>query len=156
MRLLRFTIDEHRYGVAGDAVAEIVRAVAVTPLPRAPAVIRGIIDVRGTIVPVFDLRRRFGIPERPVAPADHFILVRTSSRVAALHVDTVTDLVDVDDRATTDSTRQVTGAAEVAGVATLPDGLVLIHDVETFLSRAESDTLSAALDAQHGTITSRS
>jgi purine-binding chemotaxis protein CheW len=150
MQLLCFTVDDHRYGIASDAVLEIVRSVAVTPLPGSPAVIEGVIDVRGTIVPVFDMRVRFGQPSRGVTPADHFILAQTPSRVAALHVDRVQDLIDVPPNAKVDITGQVPTARHIAGAATLADGMVLIQDVATFLSSSESDSFEAALVARNG------
>src|SRR5471030_561625 len=121
MRLLSFTIDDQRYGVSSDAVVEIVRAVAITPLPGAPAVVEGIIDVRGAIAAVFDLRARFGRPAQPLDPGQRFIVVRTASRLAALHVDHVLDLMDVDDRSASDLKQQVPGARHISGVAALPD-----------------------------------
>lgn len=148
MQLLLFTLDSSRYAIASASVAEIVRAVAITPLPGAPGVVAGVIDVRGKLVPVFDLRRRFGLPTREVDPADHFIIARTQSRTAALHVDQVLDLVDIDEQSIADPREHVAGAPLVAGVAMAEDGLALISDVEMFLSRAEQDTLDAALAAR--------
>ena len=155
MRLLCFTIDGRRFGIAADVVIEIVRAVAITPLPGVPVVIEGVIDVRGVIVPVFDLRNRFELPPRRLEPSHRFILVRTLSRLAALHVDDVLDLVDVADHSTSDLQQAVPGVRHIAGVATLPDGLVLIHDVETFLSHAESEALDSVLAARSGTAAAR-
>ena len=154
MRLLLFIIDDVQYAVRSEAVAEIIRAVAVTPLPNAPPVIEGIIDVRGRIAPVFDLRLRFGRPSRPVAARDHFILVRATTRLAALHVDRVLDLIDIDDSSIDPIGSQVS-SAHVAGVALLPDGMAFIHDVDTFLSAAEAETLDAALEASAGAGRSR-
>jgi purine-binding chemotaxis protein CheW len=151
MRFLLFLIDDARYAVRADAVAEIVRAVAVNPLPNAPAVIEGLIDVRGELAPVFDLRRRFGSTSRPVDIADHFILVRATNRLAALHVDRVLDLADVPDADVSRVADYVSQADHVAGVATLPDGLALIHDVDAFLSAAEADSLDAAIAAAAST-----
>jgi purine-binding chemotaxis protein CheW len=148
MRFLLFTLDEGRYAVSGDAVAEIVRAVAVTRLPNAPAVVEGVIDLRGLVIPVFDLRRRFNLPSRAIELADHFIIVRTTRRMAVLHVDRVLDFADIDDHAVTELDGPVHAASHVAGVATLADGLAVIHDVETFLSRAEEESLDAALAAE--------
>jgi purine-binding chemotaxis protein CheW len=150
VRLLFFVIDDIQYAVRSDAVAEIIRAVAIRPLPNAPAVIEGIIDVRGRIAPVFDLRLRFGRASRAVKASDHFILVRASARLAALHVDRVLDMIDVDDTAVDPMGEQVANVSYIAGVALLPDGMALIHDVDTFLSAAEADTLSAALEASAG------
>lgn len=155
MRLLSFILNHQRYGIASETVSEIIRAVAITPLPGSPAVVEGIIDVRGAIVPVFDLRARFALPAKPLEPSDQFILVRTSARTAALHVDQVVELLDVDNHSVSDSNRQLPHSASIAGVATLPDGLVLIHDVDTFLSAAESDTLQSALDARQTADTQR-
>ncbi len=152
MRLLRFSLDNQLFGLSAATVAEIVRAVAITPLPRSPGVVEGIIDVRGTIVPVFDLRQRFGYPERPLSPDDQFVIVTTSARQAALHVDRVIDLVEMDDASVADPSAVVTGVPHVAGIAQLPDGMVLIHDAETFLSAAEADTLELALDVRAGAV----
>jgi purine-binding chemotaxis protein CheW len=148
MRLVLFTLASARYGVSADDVVEIVRAVAVTPLVGAPSIVKGLIDVRGVIVPVFDLRARLGLPSHAVQPADHFILVRTPSRIAALHVEGVSDLVEIDEREMTESRAQVPSTEQIAGVATLPDGMAFIHDVATFLSQAESDSLAAAMAAR--------
>ena len=149
MRLLLFVVDDVQYAVRSDVVAEIIRAVAVTPLPNAPAVIEGIIDVRGRIVPVFDLRLRFGRRSRPVTPADHFILVRASTRLAALHADRVLDLIDVGDASVDPLGAQVSSSLpQVTGVALLPDGMALIHDVDAFLSAAEAASLDSALERE--------
>jgi purine-binding chemotaxis protein CheW len=94
---------------------------------------------------VFNLRRRFGLPPRDVEPADHFIIARTSARVAALHVDRVVELIHIDDAAVADPTKQVAESPLVAGVALMDDGLALIYNVDTFLSRAEAESLDSAL-----------
>jgi purine-binding chemotaxis protein CheW len=145
MRLLLFTIDDGRYALRAEVVAEIVRAVSVTPLPNAPSVIEGIIDVRGRVVPVFDLRKRFGLPSRELDVADQFVIARAATRLAALHVDRALDLADVDDAAVTSLAAEVPSAQHITGVATMPDGLALIHDVDAFLSAAESASLDAAM-----------
>jgi purine-binding chemotaxis protein CheW len=150
VRLLLFTLDDTRFAIRAEAVHEIVRAVAVTPLPNAPAVVLGIVDVRGTIVPVFDLRRRFGLRTKDVGVADHFILARSAHRTAALHVDTVLDLVEVNDADVAPIGRDVPVDHRLAGVATLPDGMALIHDLDAFLSAAERDSLELALAASGG------
>lgn len=147
MQFLLFTIDSASYGIAADAVGEMVRAVAVAPLPGAPAAVTGIIDVRGAVVPVFDMRVRLGAPRRAVSPEDHFILVRSTGRTVALHVDTVVELVEIDPNAIATASAELPSAPHIAGVALLPDGLALIHDVDSFLSAAESETLATALTA---------
>lgn len=145
MRFLIFTVDSARYAIAAETVQEMVRAVAVTTLPGAPDAVAGIINVRGSVVPVFDMRLRFGAPQKPVTPEDHFVLVTATGRTVALHVDTILDLVDIDANAITSATATLPSTRYIGGVAPMPDGLVLIHDVDTFLSGVEAETLNSAL-----------
>jgi purine-binding chemotaxis protein CheW len=142
--LVTFTIGGERFAVDAATVDEVVRAVALTRLPGAPAAVAGIIDVRGETVPVFDMRIRFGLEPRPLHPDERFILVRTPDRRAALRVDETGWLVDVP-LAALRRPPIPEGARHVAGTVALEDGLVVLHDVATFLSRAETETLDAAL-----------
>jgi purine-binding chemotaxis protein CheW len=128
-------------------VRELVRAVAITPLPHAPSVIEGVVDVRGCVLPVLDVRARFGLPARPLDPSDHFIVASAGPRGVILRVDRATHLALVDEASV--QTPQTLGpsAIYVAGVAKLEGGLVLIHDLTTFLSAAEAASLDEALHA---------
>jgi purine-binding chemotaxis protein CheW len=146
--LVTFELGEVRLAVDAARVREVVRAVAVTPLPGAPDVVEGVIDLRGETIPVFDTRRRFGQQPRPVEPADHFVIVETGERTAALHVDATGWLLEVPADRITAASELTSGARHIAGTATLPDGIVAIHDVATFLSRAESELLDEALADQ--------
>jgi purine-binding chemotaxis protein CheW len=141
-----FTLDGDHFALDSAAVREVVRAVAITRLPGAPAVVLGVIDVRGEPVPVFDMHLRFGLPPRPLDPAERFIIVDTGERAAALRVDEVGWLADVP-RDAIRAAVQAPAAAHVAGTVALEDGLVVIHDPAGFLSRAETDTLDVALRA---------
>lgn len=80
-------VGGHRFGVPLADVVQLLRAVAIVPLPRAPRVVEGIIDLHGSLVPVLDLRRRFGLPEQSLAPEHHLIVTRTGERRLALRVD---------------------------------------------------------------------
>lgn len=124
---------------------ELVRAVAITPLPNAPALIEGVVNVRGRILPVLDVRARFRLPARPLDPSDHFIVASAGARGVILRVDRATHLALVDDAAAPGTGDP--GAVYEAGVATLDDGMVLVHDVAAFLSEAESRGLDAAMGA---------
>lgn len=146
---LIFKVGSTRCGVPADRVIEIVRAVAIMPVPGAPVAIAGIIDVRGSIVPVVDMRDRLGAGRRPVEPADNFVLVRgslgASQRTVALHAGEVLELAEIDASAVVNPREDVGASPHVAGVARLTDGLALIHDVDAFLSAAEARTLDRAL-----------
>lgn len=145
LEVLSFEIGGQRYALASSVVRELVRAIAVVPLPKAPGIVEGVIDVRGSLVPVLDVRARFRLPPKPLALTDHFVLAWAASRVVALRVDRALDLIRLDAGQVEDAKAVVPSAEYVAGVAKLPDGLVLIHDLETFLDEAERATLDAAL-----------
>ncbi len=144
-QILVFRVQEQRFGLLAADVQELQRAVTIVPLPKAPAVVEGLIDVRGTLVPVFDIRGRFRLPAKEVGPLDHLVIARAKGRLVALRVDRVLDLVAVDDRDIRDPHALVSGTDYVAGVARLEGGLVLIHDLATFLSEAEAADLDAAI-----------
>ena len=146
MKVLTFSVSELRIGVDIADVVEAVRAVEITPLPGAPGVIEGLIDFRGTVAPVFDMRRRLLGTHTDIVPDDRLVLARAAGRLVALHVDAVNELVEIDAGSVQSAAPTSATLPHVAGVATLPDGLVLIHDLATFLSAAERDTLDAALD----------
>jgi purine-binding chemotaxis protein CheW len=145
LEVLVFEMAGQRYALWSAQVQEILRAMSTVPLPSAPAIVEGIVDVRGTFVPVLDMRARFRLPARPAAHTDHLILAWADHRLVALRADRALDLVrlDADDVGSAESI--VYGANYVAGVAQLADGLVLIHDLRTFLSQAEAAALDQAL-----------
>ena len=66
VQIVVFALDDRRIALPLAAVERVVRAVEVTPLPKAPAVVLGAVNVQGNLVPVFHLRRRFRMPEREI------------------------------------------------------------------------------------------
>lgn len=141
-------IDAGRYAFRLEDVVEVQRMVAVLPLPDAPPVVEGIIDVRGRIVPVLDVRSRFGHPPRRPSPGDRLVLARAGGRDVALRVDDVLGIQTIDHGDIDTSVVDLPGVGRVAGVIRAMDGLVVIHDLATFLSSSEGEELEAALDAR--------
>jgi len=146
--VLIFDVERHRYAVRADDVHAVLRATAIVSLPDAPPVVQGVIDYHGRILPVFDLRTRFGAARRPLQADEQFIVVLAAERMVALRTDRAVGLVRLDD-ASIHSLNAVSAAGQyVEGLATLPDGLVLIADVHAFLSASETMMLDDALGAR--------
>lgn len=145
--VLVFEVAGQHYGLPMVDVRELVRAVAITPLPNAPAVIEGVVNVRGRVLPVLDVRARFRLPAKSLDPSDHFIVASAGPRGVILRVDRATHLALVDEASIQPPQTLGPSATYVAGVAKLEDGLVLIHDLTTFLSAAEAASLDEALRA---------
>jgi purine-binding chemotaxis protein CheW len=147
LEVLVFELEGQRYGLPTADVRELVRAVTITPLPGAPNVVEGVVNVRGRVLPVLDVRARFRLPAKALEASDHFIVASAGARGVILRVDRATHLTLVDEGSIQTPETLGASAAYVAGVAKLEDGLVLIHDVTTFLSAAEAAGLDAALRA---------
>ena len=144
-QVVTFELDGQNYAVSLSAVLFVVRAVEITPLPQAPDCIAGIINFQGRIVPVCNLRRRFHLPERELQLEDHFILARTARRLVALVVDAVGGVLECADDEIIPPDTIVPGMEWLTGVVKRPDGLLLIHDLNSFLALDEEQTLEAVL-----------
>ncbi len=150
MRALLFEVEGIPYALPLEGVREVVRAVAVAQLPGAPPAVLGVVDLRGTLVPVVDLRARFGLPARGLSPAEHFVVADAGGRTAMVRADEVLGVVDVPDERVEDPAAVAAGTAYVAGIARLDGGLALIADLGAFLSAAEREALSASLSGGSG------
>lgn len=144
--LVTFTLDEHRYALRLSAVERILRAVEAEPLPRAPEIVLGVINLQGRILPVVNIRKRFRLAEREVELTDHLIIARTSKRAVALIADSVTGVFELPDQEVIAADEILPGLEYVEGVVRLQDGVIFIHNLDRFLSLDEERTLEAALE----------
>ncbi len=144
-RLLIFMLDSHRYALHLRAVERVFRIVEITPLPKAPEIVLGMINMAGRVIPVIDVRKRFRLPEREIALSDQLIAAKTAVRSLALVVDAVMDVIEYPGEAAVPAGKIIPGTEYVEGVLKFDDGMVLIHDLEKFLSLDEEKTLEAAL-----------
>lgn len=141
-----FGLDQGRYALALTAVERIVRAVHVTPLPLAPPVVLGVIDVEGRVLPVFSVRDRFRLPPRAIDPADQFLIARTAQGTVALAIDAAQGVLERPAATLIDAATIAPNLPHIRGVIALEDGLVLIHDLEQFLSPDETRALNEAMN----------
>jgi purine-binding chemotaxis protein CheW len=144
-QIVVFSLDDRRFALYLAAVKRVVQVAEITPLPKAPEIVAGIINVQGKIVPVFDVRKRFRLPEREMRITDQFIIAETAVRTVALLVDETGVVIDCFQNATVSPDEILPAMEFVEGVAKLEDGLVLIHNLDTFLSLDEEKRLEGAL-----------
>lgn len=143
--LLVFTLQDHKYALRLSAVESVLRSVKVVPLPEAPSIVLGIFSYRGRIVPVLDIRRRFRLEGAAIAPEGSFILARASRWTVALSVDSVVGILE-DAGAAVPPDRILPRLDYVEGVRQAGSDLILIHDLETFLSLEEEAALGRAME----------
>ena len=145
-QLVVFSLDGLHYALDLSVVERTERMVEVTPLPQAPEIVAGVIDVRGRIIPVLNIRKRFRLPERPPALTDQLILARTARRAIAFTVDAVHGVVEPSGPEIIESASILPGIEYVKGVVKFADGMIFIHDLDDFLSLEEEKLLESAID----------
>jgi purine-binding chemotaxis protein CheW len=145
VQILDFHLNQRHFGLALAQVQRVVRAVDITPLPQAPAIVLGVISLHGKIVPVLNVRGRFGFPHREVDINDQFIIANTRGRTVALVVSGVKGIIEYPADQIVAMEKIVHPSRQVEGLIQLEDGLVLIHDLDRFLSVDEERELESGL-----------
>lgn len=138
IEIVVFDIGRQRFGLAVDHVDRVLRAVALTPVPNAPAIVEGLINIAGTPLAALDLRKRFGLRAKPVDASDVLVVARAGGRKVAIRADRAMGVVKVGPAEVSDPRTILAGDVPIAGVAVLQDGLVLVQDPEAFLTQSEA------------------
>ena len=149
-QLVVFTLDAQNYALPLARVQRVVRMVEVTPLPKAPEIVLGVIDLQGNIVPVMSMRRRFGLAEPETSLSDHLIVADTATRSVALVVNSVTGVIERTSEEVTDTEKIVPGAQYVEGMTRLEGGILFIHNLDRFLSKKEEQQMEVLLGQAAG------
>jgi purine-binding chemotaxis protein CheW len=145
-QLVVFNLANQQYAIYLSAVERIVSVVEITPLPKAPEIVLGVVNVQGQIIPVFNIRKRFRLPEREINLSDQLIIANTSKQTVALIVDAVTGVIEISEDKIIKSEKILPGMDYVEGVIKLENGMILIHDIDRFLSVEEEVALEKALE----------
>jgi purine-binding chemotaxis protein CheW len=155
VQLLAYGLDDITYALHLHAVVRVFPAVEVTPLPDAPGSVLGIINVRGRVVPVINMRKKLRLPEREIELQDQLIMATTARRTVALVVDAVAGVVECPESELAGARDVVAdgyGEGFIEGVVTLGNGMVLIQSLDRFLSSEEEERLDASLQKGVGTV----
>ena len=137
---LTFRLGDEEYGVEILKVQEIKGYSAITPVPSTPAYVKGVMNLRGTIVPVVDLRAKFGMAEAQYTQFTVIIVVMVGAKVMGLIVDAVSDVLDIPRegiQATPDFGAEV-DARYISGMAKAGEKLVVLLDIDRVLGAMDS------------------
>lgn len=145
-KIIVFSLNETRYALYLATVKRVTHAVEITPLPKAPEIVAGVINFHGDIIPVINMRKRFNLPARKLEPQDQFIIANTTKRLVALIVDSVLNIQELNNYQITSTERELPYAEYISGVAKTEDNLILITDLEKFLSLEEEKMLDKAIE----------
>jgi len=126
-----FKLDAHFFALPVGIVERIVRVVNITPMPGSPDHILGVINVKGQPIPVFNMRKIFGLTDRETQLSDQLIIVRTLKHTVSFVADTVTGVVNRNDLNRIQSGQIFTGLEKIVeGLLFCEDGIILIYDPE--------------------------
>ncbi|HLR10723.1 MAG TPA: chemotaxis protein CheW [Sporosarcina sp.] len=135
-KVLVFGLDENEYAIEIDVVQGIERLMNITRVPRTPSFVKGVINLRGVVTPVIDLRARFQLPLRTDDEQSRIVIVSMEQFDVGLIVDTANDIIDVP-RERIESQPEVVGsiASEfIAGIAKVDGRLLSLLDLPKVLT----------------------
>jgi len=142
---LIFVLDKRKFAINITSVKRIALSVEVTDLPEGPGIVIGVINVKGQIIPVVNIRKRFGLPDKEIDLMDHFVIARTSTRTVAMVVDDVLEIKTITGDKKIPKEEILPEMKHVAGALKIAGDIVLIHDIDAFLSLKEDREIDKAL-----------
>jgi len=143
--LLIFTLSGQRCALALSDVERVIRAVAIDQVPKAPAIVMGLINVRGRVVPVLNVCRLLNLPPAEISLSDQIIIARTSRRTVAILANGTVGVMDYKHDDFTATGDLFPGIEYVKGVVKLKEGIAYIYDLNSFLSLGEEAELERIL-----------
>jgi len=136
LQLVTFNIAEEEFGVDILSVQEIIRLMQITTVPRSPACIEGVINLRGKVIPVIDMRKRFNLPAIERNSHTRIIVMEFgAAKIVGFLVDAVSEVLRIP-ASTVESAPAVVsgvGAEYIKGVGKLDDRLLILLDLENLL-----------------------
>jgi purine-binding chemotaxis protein CheW len=144
-KLLVFTLSDLRCALKLSDTERIVRAVKISPVPKAPEIVMGLINVQGRVIPVLNIRKLLRLPEIEMTLNDQIIIARTPSRPTAILVDNVQGVVEFSEQEIIVPEELYPGIDYLKGVTKLTDGIIYIYNLDTFLSSDENAELEDLL-----------
>ncbi len=143
LQLVSFNIGEEEFGVDILKVQEINRMVEVTRVPNTPEYVDGVINLRGKVIPIIDLRRRFGMARKGKDKNTRIIVVELSGKVLGFVVDAVSEVLRIQKSVTEPPPPIIAGikAEYITAIGKLDNRLLILLDLERVLTTEEHEEL---------------
>jgi purine-binding chemotaxis protein CheW len=144
-QLVVFELENEHYGVDIKTVESIIKMQTITRMPHAPSFVEGVTNLRGKVLPVIDLRRRFSLPSREITKDNRIMVVSMGSAEVGMVVDGVSEVLTLQDVDIESIPQMVTSADSefITGIVKLPGRLVILLDLGAVLSTPEYSALQA-------------
>jgi len=143
-KFLTFFLDVEEYGLEILSVREIIGLLPVTPVPQTPYYVRGVINLRGQVIPVADLRKKFDMPEVEFTDETCIIVVQTSTTLLGLIVDRVSEVRSIADENIVDtpSLGQEVNTDYIMGVGKTEERVILLLDIAQVFPASEVEGIA--------------
>lgn len=144
LQLVTFSIGSEEFGVDILKVQEIIRTMEITKVPKAPLFVEGVINLRGLVIPILDLRRRFGMAEKGGDTDTRIIVIEIQGMTVGFVVDSVSEVLRIPVSTVEPAPPVVAGLDSdyISGVGKLQDRLLILLDLDKLLSADDLETLS--------------
>jgi purine-binding chemotaxis protein CheW len=149
-KYLTFSLAGEEYGIAILKVKEIIGMMPITPVPQAPSFVKGVVNLRGRVIPVTDFRRKFGMEEKEYTERTCIIVVEISGRestiMMGLVVDSVSEVLNIkgEDIENTPSFGSQIKTDYILGMAKMEGGVKILLDIDKVMNDEESALLEEA------------
>ncbi|HEV3089678.1 MAG TPA: chemotaxis protein CheW [Candidatus Elarobacter sp.] len=146
IQVVSFKLGSEEYGVDIAQVQEINRMVAVTHVPRAPQFMEGVINLRGQLIPIIDLRARFGMPRAEHTKNTRIVVTEIGTKRVGMVVDSVSEVLRLPVEQIEPAPEMITGVDTeyIRGVGKIEDRLIILLDLARIISTAEKRELEGA------------
>lgn len=149
--VLIFTLDNQHYALPLDQVSHVLSASDIKPLPDASPLLKGFFNYHGEVLPVIDMRKRFGLDSRAIDPADHFIIVTKKNERFVLVVDYVSEVIELDTKQMLRKqiqlpdfkSNQTDFGMEYIVFTENKKGIILIYDTDKLINISEEIDINA-------------
>lgn len=144
IQLVTFSIGDEEFGVDILRVQEIIRMMDITKVPKAPDFVEGVINLRGNVIPIIDLRKRFGMEARERDKHTRTIVIEINNMIVGFIVDAVSEVLRIPSDTVEPPPPVVAGLESeyISGVGKLEDRLLILLDLDRLLSSEEVDVLA--------------
>ena len=144
LQLVTFSIGEEEFGVNILKVQEIIRTMEIAKVPRAPEFVEGVINLRGKVIPIIDLRRRFGLAPKAHDKNTRIIVIEINNIIVGFVVDAVSEVLRRPASTVEPPPPVVAGVDSdyISGVGKLQDRLLIMLDLDKLLSSEDMDMLN--------------
>lgn len=143
VQLVSFNIGEEEFGVDILKVQEINRMVEITRVPNSPDYVEGVINLRGKVIPIIYMRKRLGMPPKPLDKDTRIIVVEIDKKVIGFIVDSVNEVLRIHKSITEPPPSMVAGIDSdfITSIAKLEDRLLIMLDLEKILTKSEVEEI---------------